>query len=180
MQVLFQFLSRKGVIERLLDFTILSVVLFRAKPVFLSRSVEMILFVVGLILLALVLVCWFRVSPFFLAYVVFVFALSNVLSGAFLVIVSLVPVVYLGILVALVLQDRKRPPFQTLKFLKQYPFGSIIFDRVLLALLAPHKSVYGLSTVRWTESEVVVSFEESFWLRNPFQSVDVGDGVFFD
>ncbi len=143
------------------------------------QSAEMMLFVVGLILLALVLVYWFRVSPFFLAYVAFVYALSNVLSGTFLVIVSLVPVVYVGILVAMVLQDRKRPPFQTLKFLQGFPLGGLVFDRVLLALLAPHKSVYGLSTVRWTESEVVVSFEESFWLRNPFQSVDVGDGVFF-
>lgn len=119
-----------------------------------------------------VLVLWFRVNGLALLYLSVVCWCSS--RGASMLLLSLIPVVYVVGLLALLFPRRSRPAFETFQFCNRLPFGGLIFDKVLLGLIAPHKTLYNVRTVKFTNTELVVKFVESWWLRNPFSSVDVG------
>ncbi len=123
-----------------------------------------------------VLVVWFRVHAVFLVYFV-VGSAAGVLFGPtslVTLLVVLAPPLYAAAFVAAMASRRKQPAFRIFAASRAWPLGAVMFDRLMPPLLAPHKSLYGFRTRRWTESELVVEFSCGHWLQNPFQSVDVG------
>jgi acyl-coenzyme A thioesterase PaaI-like protein len=123
-----------------------------------------------------VLVFWFRVHAVFLVYLVVVAGTGALFGPTSLLtlFLGLVPLLYAVAFVGFMALRSKQPAFRVFAAARKWPLGTLLFDKLVLALLAPHKSLYGLCTRRWTESELVVEVRDQYWLRNPFQSVDVG------
>jgi hypothetical protein len=121
-------------------------------------------------------VVWFRVHAVFLIYVVLGGAAGTLFGSTswLTLLVVLVPPLYAAAFVGAMAVRRKQPAFRIFAVARKWPLGPLLFDRLVLPLLAPHKSVYGVRTVKWSEAEMVLGFYSTYWLRNPFQSVDVG------
>ncbi len=123
-----------------------------------------------------VLLAWFRVHPAFALYLTLScsagvgFGARSLLFAA----AALAPPLYVAVVFGALAMRRKRPLPELFALARTWPLGGLVFDRLLIAVSAPHKSVYGLRTVRWTSDELVMRFDCSFFLRNPFASVDVG------
>jgi hypothetical protein len=115
---------------------------------------------------------WFRVPILVMAYSAIVLWAST--KSVVLLLVSLCPTLYVAVVVLLLYLRMKKPAYELFAFSKRLPFGVLIFDRVALGFIAPHKTLYGLTTIKFSEKELSVAFFGSHWLKNPFQSVDVG------
>lgn len=130
--------------------------------------------VIAVIAVAVVLVAWFRVHIGFLVFIASLWLLSLSSWSHAVPLLLALPVAYVAVVVALLFVSRRKPAFASFRAVSRWPLGALLFDKVGLALIAPHKSLYGLRTVSFTETELVVAFRLSYWLLNPFGSVDVG------
>jgi hypothetical protein len=119
-----------------------------------------------------IFVQWFRVPVAFIVYVGLVNLLENPLL--FWPLVVLPPLYILLVAIHVASAGLKKSAFTLYHRAAELPLGPIIFDRLLLAFFAPHKTVYGVRIASWTPSQLVLKFEASYWLRNPFSSADVG------
>ena len=132
--------------------------------------------VVAAAVFSALLVVWCRVHAAVLLHLLLVGGLIVLGASDALVLTALLaPLLYVGtVMLALVRHGLHKPAFELFLVAKRFPLGGLIFDRVALGFVAPHKTVYRPRVRVCTMEEAVVTFDQSYWLQNPFRSVDVG------
>ena len=70
----------------------------------------------------------------------------------------LVPLGYFAFLFSIVFKNMKKSGFTVYKALVAFPLGKTFFDHVVIPVLAPHKAVYKVRMIQFTETRYSLLF----------------------